>query len=136
MDLVDDVDLPAARGTEGDAGQQVPHLVELAVRRGIELVDVDGAATADLDARVARAAGLTVLHADAVEGHGEDAGGRGLAGAPRTAEQVGVDHLARPHRIEQGPSDVILTPHVGEELGPEPAVQRLIGLGGVGWLRH
>ena len=48
----------------------------------------------------------------AVERLGEDAGRRGLAGAPGAAEQVGVADPAVAHGVAQRPGDVVLAPHL------------------------
>ena len=60
VDLVDDVDLPAAPGAERDPGQQVPHLVQASVGGGVEFLDVHRRPAADVDAGRARAVGLAV----------------------------------------------------------------------------
>ena len=52
--------------------------------------------------------------AGAVEGPGQDPGGRRLAGAPGAAEQVGVGHVAVAHRVAQGEHHVGLAPQLAE----------------------
>ena len=81
VDLVDDVDLLAARGPEGGPGHQVAHGLHPVVGGGVELVDVERGALGDLDARGADPARLAVMQVGAVEGLGQDPGGGGLAGA-------------------------------------------------------
>ena len=60
MDLVHDVDLLAARGTERGPGDQVAHGLHPVVGGGIELVDVERGSLGDLEAGGADPAGLTV----------------------------------------------------------------------------
>ena len=117
VDLVDDVDLPAARGAEGGVGDQVAHGVDPVVGGGVELVDVERGPPGDLDARGAHAARLAVRGVGAVEGLGQDPGRRRLAGAPRAAEQVGVGHAAVSDRAAQGEHHVVLAPQLAETAG-------------------
>ena len=134
VDLVDDVDLLAARRAEGGPGHQVAHGVDPVVGRGVELVDVERRAPGDLDARGADPARLAVVQVGAVEGLGQDAGRRGLAGAPGAAEQVGVGHPAVADGVAQGEHDVVLAAYLGERRRTEAPVQGLVGdfLGRVG----
>ena len=108
VDLVDDVDLPPAGRAQRDAGDQLPHGVDAPVGGGVELDDVERAALGDADARVADAARLPVGRFGAVEGLGQDAGGRRLARAPGAAEQVGVGHPALADGVAEGVADVVL----------------------------
>ena len=62
----------------------------------------------DRDAVRAGAVGLAVDGVLAVEHLGEDARGRGLARAARTAEEVGVADAVLGHRGAQRPHDVVL----------------------------
>ena len=114
VDLVDDVDLLAARGPEGGPGHQVPHGLHPVVGGGVELVDVERGALGDLHAGGAHPARLAVAQVGAVEGLGQDPGRRGLAGPPGPAEQVGVGHPAVADRVAEGEDDVVLAPHLGE----------------------
>ena len=134
VDLVDDVDLLAARRAEGGPGHQVAHGVDAVVGGGVELVDVERRAPGDLHARRADTARLAVVEVGAVEGLGQDAGRRGLAGAPGAAEQVGVGHPAVPHGVAQGQDHVVLAAHLGERRRTEAPVEGLVGnfLGHVG----
>ena len=119
--LVDDVDLPAPRCAEPGVGHQVAHGVDAVVGRRVELVHVHGVARGDLHARRAHAAGLTVDRRLAVERLGQDAGRRRLAGAPRTAEEVGVRDPAVAHGALQRAHDVVLSPQLAESARPVSA---------------
>ena len=127
VDLVDDVDLPPARSAQGGMCHQVAHGVHAVVRGGVELVHVERRPPGDLDARVADPAGLAVLERRAVQRLGEDAGGRGLAGPPRAAEEVRVPDPAVAHGVSQSQAHVLLPEHLVEALGAETSVKRLVG---------
>ena len=127
VDLVDDVDLLAARGPEGGPGHQVAHGLHPVVGGRVELVDVERGALGDLDAGGADAAGLAVAEIGAVEGLGQDPGRRRLAGPPGPAEEVGVGHPAVPDGVAEGQDHVVLAPHLAERGRPESPVQRLVG---------
>ena len=127
VDLVDDVDLLPSGRAQGRPGDQVAHGVDPVVGGGVELVDVERGAPGDLHARRADAAGLAVVGVGAVEGLGQDAGGRRLAGASGPAEQVGVGDLALADGVAEGQDDVVLALDLGERRRPEPPVERLVG---------
>ena len=128
VDLVEDDHLAVARGAERHPFEQVAHVVDLALRRGVLLEQpVDDPPVGDGDAVLALAARLAVDRRRAVEDLGEDAGGRRLAGAPRPAEQVGVADPAVAHGVAQRPGDVILAEHLVEPLRSVAAVERLVG---------
>ena len=69
---------------------QISDVVDLVVAGGIELVKVERLSVLDGHTTLTDAAGLPVLHVLAVEGLGQDAGGGRLAGAPGSAEQIGM----------------------------------------------
>ena len=119
VDLVHDVDLPATGSAERRPGDEVPHGLDAVVRRRIELVDVEGGAQGDLHARVTCPAR-------------QDARRRCLAGAARSAEQVGVGNSAVTRRVAKSPGDMVLALHLAEALGAVATVERLIGLVGHG----
>ena len=126
VDLVDDVDLPPARGAERRMGHEVTHGVHPVVRSGVELVDVKRTAPGDLHTGVAHPARFSVHGIGAVERLGQDAGRRRLARAPWAAEEVGVADVLGAHGVAKSQADVILAEDVPEALGPEAAVERLI----------
>ena len=108
--LVEDVDLPAAAGGRvGDALAQIAHVVDRAVGGGVHLDHVDRGAGGDRGARLAFAAGRHRRAAAlAVERAGEDLRHRGLAGAARADEQVGVVHLVALDRVAERAHHVLL----------------------------
>ena len=78
----------------------------------------------DRQAVLALAARLAVgAEVEAVQRAGEDARGRGLAGAARTREEVRVTGPILTHRVLQRARDVILTDQLREVLGPVLAIQ-------------
>jgi hypothetical protein len=86
--FVDDVDLePALHRPVRDRLHQVAHLVDLRVRRAVDLEDVERDAVRDLLAGRALVAGIGRGPLFAVERLREDARRRGLADAARTAEE-------------------------------------------------
>ncbi len=126
--LVEDEHLvPVARGREGRSLAQVTRVVHAVVAGRVDLDHVEAAraAAAQLDARVARAAGLRRGPLGTVQAAGQDAGGRRLATAARAGEQVGMGDPVRPQGLGQRLGDVLLTDHLGERLGPVAAVQGL-----------
>ena len=89
--LVEDVDLPVAGcGDVADPLAQVADVVDGAVRGGVHLDHVERGPGGDRQARLALAARGQGRAVDAVERAGEDLRQRGLAGAARADEQVGV----------------------------------------------
>ena len=94
--FVDDVHLVAVIAGRGVRGTfaQIARIVDSAVARRVDLHHVErGRARPDALAAGALAAGLAVLAAFfAVKRHREHARERGLAGAARTAKEVGLSH--------------------------------------------
>jgi hypothetical protein len=123
--LVEDVDLPVAAGRRvGDPLTQVADVVDRAVRGGVHLDHVDGGAGGDRQAGLALAAGGDRRPAAlAVERAGEDLRHRGLAGAARADEEVGVMDLALLDRVAQGADDVLLADHLVEGAGAVTPVE-------------
>ena len=116
--------------------------IDAVVGRGVELDGVEAGALLHRVARVAHAAGLAVVELLAVEGLGEDAGGGGLARAPRPAEQVAMADPGLAHGVAQRHGDVVLPEDLLEPLRPEPAIEglvrRVVGtvVGGIGSVGH
>ncbi len=71
--------------------------------------------------------GLRDQHFLAVQAGGQDLRHRGLAGAARAHEQVGVMDIAPFHRMAQGTHDGLLADHVGKRAGAMLAIERLWG---------
>ena len=128
MDLVDDVDLAPARGTDAEvhALDEVAHRIDTVVRRGVELHEIEEGARSDRLAVLALAARLAVgAEVETVERAGEDARGRRLAGTAGSGEEVRVAGAIFAHRVPQRDGDVILTNELGEMLRSVLAVQTL-----------
>ena len=60
-----------------------------------------------------------------VQGLGEDAGGRGLPGAARAGEQVGMGDAVVAHGVAQAEDHVGLASDLGKPLRPIPPIERL-----------
>ena len=125
MRLVEDVDLVAALdGLEHDAVADLADVVDPALRGGVHLDHVERAAVRDRDAGVAglvRRGRRAVL---AVQRLREDARQRGLAGAARAGEEIGLAHLPVLDRVLQRPDDRLLAHDLVEVLRAVLAVER------------
>ena len=125
MRLVEDVDLAAAAdGRVGDALAQIADVVDGVVGGRVHLDHVERGGRGDRQARVAAPARLDGGALLAVQAGGEDLRHRGLAGAARADEQVGVVDLAPLDRVAQRPDDGLLADDVGEAAWAMAAVQR------------
>ncbi|CAM4441009.1 hypothetical protein DEMA109039_20420 [Deinococcus marmoris] len=110
--LVQNVDfLAAAHGGQTHQFTQVAHVVHTVVAGGVDFHHVGMRPGADADARLTLAAGFGV-RASAVGGHGDQAGGGGLAHATRPAKEVGVAYAPGLQRGLQHVLDVFLTDHL------------------------
>ena len=120
VDLVDDIDaVPADLRRDLHLLQQGLDVIDAVVGRGIQLVDAEGAPFAERHAGLTLAARLEVgRRMGAVDRLREDAGGTGLADAPRTAEKVGVGDLAAGDGVLEGPGDDILADQALERVRP------------------
>jgi len=128
VDLVEDVDFDVARRTQVDLGQQVAHVVDAVVRRGIEFVEIERPALFDGDTALTLATGLGIVtEVGAVERLREHASRRRLPGAARAVEHVGMADFTLRHRVLQRRDDVLLTADFGELLRAISAVERLVG---------
>ena len=127
LDLVDDEHLAAqVRGGGVDPRQQLAHVVHAVVGGGVELHHVERAALPDGDAGRAPVARLAVVQVGAVDGLGQDARHRRLAGAAGPDEQEAVAQAAEPDRVPERLDDGGLADDLRERLGPEPAVEGLV----------
>src|SRR5690606_9700624 len=124
--LVEQVDLRAARCAERHLAQQIAHVVDLVVGRGVELAEVERRARLDRLARRALAARLAIDRALTVEHLAEDAGEGGLARASRPRQQVGVPDATLADRVLERLHDVALPTNVGETTGAIPPVEGLV----------
>ena len=125
--LVEDVHLVPTGRAERGLLDEVAHRVDAVVAGRVELVHVVAGAPLDRQARVALAARLALDRALAVEHLGQDARRRGLAGAARAGEEVGLALAVVDDRIAQRPHDVLLPTHLAEAAGAVAAVERLGG---------
>ena len=128
VDLVEDVHLGAPGRPDRRPADEVAHGVDAVVRRRVELEQVVGACP-PRSRRSSRTSphGSPSRQVRAVEDLGQDAGGGGLAGAPRAAEEVGLAGGVARDRVAERPDDVVLAPHLGEPAGPVAPVERLLG---------
>src|SRR5438309_782593 len=114
--------LPLRRG-ETDLVAEVAHLIDAAVRRRVDLDEVQEAAVADRDAGLAPIAGLAVLGIGAVHCLRDQPGDRGLSRAPDSRQEVGVSHLTTSDRVPERARHVLLTDDRGEGLGAVAAIE-------------
>ncbi len=136
--FVDDVDLVLPlRGPVPDGLPQVADLVDAAVRRAVDLKDVDAPPLGDLRADFARIVGIGIVRIGTVDRAGEDPGGGGLADPPRSAEEVGVAHPAGGDGVAKRGGDMLLADDVPEHPGtPFPGGREVRGFGGGGLFFH
>ena len=116
MHLIDDVYpiLPCRRG-DVDLIDEVADVVDGVVGGRVELKDIVRPLLIGSDALAALIARLSLRRAVlAVDGLGKDAGARGLAHTPWTAEEVGVAELILLDRIEERGGQRLLPHHVSE----------------------
>ena len=123
MGFVDDVDLVVpvlGRGVHGPFAQ-LPCVVHPAVRRGVDFDHVEiGGAVPDPGTDIALAAGFAgggVTAPLAIERHGQDAGGGGLAHAAGSGEEIAVGHAVLLDCATEDGGHVFLYHQVGEALG-------------------
>src|SRR6266567_4256459 len=93
MGFIENVDLETVAGrTIPCAFAQLTNLVDAAVGGGVDFDDVDSITGANLGAGFADSAGLgnRLIFRTAVQGHGQNAGHRGLPDAAMSAEDVAV----------------------------------------------
>ena len=128
--LVEDVDAlgPAGRRHRARVDPDLPHVLDLVVRGGVQLDDVEGGAFGDGDARHAGVArlGLAGVPLRAVEGLGEQPRRARLAGPAGAGEQVRVGDPSLHDLARQGLGDVFLADDLVEALGAVLAVERLV----------
>ena len=123
--LVEDVDLVAPLGRLQDhALADLADVVDPPLRRRIHLDHVERRAVRDRDARVADPVRFRRRTLHAVERLGEDARHRGLAGAARAGEEVGLAQLPELDRVAQRAHDRLLADDVVEVLRAVLPVER------------
>ena len=123
--LVEDVDLEAALDRlEDDVLADLADVVDPALARCVHLDHVERRPARDRDARVAGLVGRRRRALLAVERLGEDACERGLPGAARAREEVGLAHLIVLDRVAEGPDYGLLADDLVEVLRPVLPVER------------
>ena len=123
--LVEDVDLVAAfGGLEHDSLPDLANVVDAALRSGIHLDHVERGAAGDRDAGVADLVRRRRGALHAVQPFGEDPRERGLAGAARPCEEIGLAHLPGGDRVLQRPDDRFLADDLVEVLRAVLPVER------------
>ena len=119
VDFVDDVDLEAGpAGADVDVAAELADFVDAAVAGAVDLEHVDVAAAGDALADVALVAGRGRRPVHAVQGLGEDAGGRGLADAASAGEEIGVADAVGGDGVGEGLRDLLLADELAEILRP------------------
>src|SRR5256714_4917228 len=122
--LVDDVHLVLpGRRSETDLIAKVAHLVDAAIRRGVDLDEVQEAALPDRDAGLAAIAWLAVLRVRAIDGLRDEAGDRRPSSAPHGGPAVCLCNLAARDRVPERARDVLLSDDRGEGLGAIAAIE-------------
>ena len=118
VNLVDVIDLKAPRGWGiGDSLTELTDLFDPVVGRAVDLEDVESAALGDLDAERVIGVEVDARSARAVERLGKDPGRRGLTGAARADEEVGMRQPILGDGVLEGFSDVVLTEKFREGAG-------------------
>ena len=127
LDLIDDEHLATQVGGRGvHPGNELAHVVDAVVGRGIELDDIHRTALADGDAGGARVARLAIAQVGAVDRLGQDARRGRLARATGAHEQQPVAEPIHAHGVLEGLDDGALADHLAERLGAEPPIDRLV----------
>ena len=96
-------------------------VVDGAIGSSVDLDHVEAVTLLDCQADRILEGEVRLGAAGAVQGLGQDAGGRRLAGATRTDEQIGMGHALRLERIAEGPDDVFLPDEFVEATGTPAA---------------
>ena len=127
--FVDDVDLETCAGRRVQRVlEQVAHVVDLGIGRGVELYQVDKTSGVDCSAGAAFAAGCRRNAGFAVERLGDDARQRRFADAARAGKQVGVMQALLRERVGQRSHDVLLADQFSKGLGAPLAGENLAHL--------
>src|SRR5216684_5911195 len=117
--FVENINLIAvARGTIPGGVAQFANLIDAAIGGGVDLDHVHGPAGAYFDTGFAHSTGFwrRIGGRAAVERHGQNAGNRGLADTPVTAEDIAVRDALLLNGVFQGAGHVLLPDHLGKPL--------------------
>jgi hypothetical protein len=129
MGLVDNVNLEAvARRPVAQILDDRARIFNLAVSGAVDLVDVERAAAANLDAGRAFAARLRRRTVGAVQASRENPRRRSLADAANPGEQKRVRDAAAPERFAERAGRVLLADQLREALGPPFAREYQMGI--------
>ena len=125
--FIDDVDLVAVAARRiAHPLAQLANLVDAAVRRAVDLKDIDRLPLRDLLARRTLIAGRVRGSLLAVERLGQNARRRGLAHPARPAEEVGVVHPILRNGVLERAGNMALTHHLFKMLGAPLPGQHLV----------
>ena len=117
MNLIDDVDFEFPARSEADIFAKFPNLVHAIVAGPINLKHVKANPLRDLSTRIANSARVDRRSLEAVDGFGQNAGGRGFAGTAWADEKIGMSQTLLLNGILQRPNHMILAQHIVENLG-------------------
>ena len=113
--FIDDIDLEASAGRRIQrVFQQLAHVIDLRVRRRIQLHQIDKASRVNLGAGAAFSARRIGNAGFAVERLGDNARQRGLAHTARAGKQVGVMQTLLLERITQRTNNMLLPDQFGK----------------------
>ena len=130
VDFVDDVDFELRRGRrEFHRVPQFADLLDAIVAGAVDLQDIQRTPLGDLSHPGIVVREIRARAPGTVEALGEDAGERGLPGAARPAEKVGVRDPVRRDGVGQRGRDVLLADDVGKALRPVFSGDDLVGHG-------
>src|SRR5260370_432654 len=125
--LVDDVHLDLQRRRQIlHPLAQIPDLIDTAVRRRIDLDQVDGRARCNFDAVRANAARLGALAVQTIDRFRQDPGGRCLPRSANAREEIRVRDAPLLDGIPQSLGNSILPDQVAQRLGPVLEVKGLV----------
>ena len=118
MDLIDDVDLIVSLG--GCILALFPkeaHVLDAVVGSTVDFDDIHAGAVHDGAGDLGIVVGIRGRAALGIEGFGEEPGGGGLSGSPRTDKEKGMSDPLVFDGIGQGPDDMVLPDQLIELLG-------------------
>src|SRR5581483_1025984 len=126
MSFVEDIDLVfAGGGGHHYFFAQFANAIDTAIGSRIDLNHIERIASGNLTTLLALVARLPVLWVCAVDGLGKEASHRGLAGAARPGEEIGMSQVTTIECVFQSTNDSFLTHKLGEGLGAPFAIKRL-----------
>jgi hypothetical protein len=127
----DDHPKPVTGRVEAEKFLELAHLVDAGMGRRVYLDHVDARALRHLATGIALATRLGGRALGAVDRLGQQAGGRRLANAPKSREEIGLTEGFGGQCVAQGLDDSILPEELGESLRSPGARENLIGHPGI-----